>query len=157
MISSCFGLRKSRHDDEHEPLLPKYSDDTTMQRRVHQKLHSYQMMRALSKGYMPSNEQLILNLRTLLASDVLNTSDAEISDSGRLLVKFGKRWVNQFIELLLHKNGEDQIQDFIWFLTQSKITVDAKDIAKRSQKIRARADTAAGMLSSYIMIPFSSD
>jgi len=107
------------------------------------------MMRALSKGYMPSNDQLIVNLRTLLASDVLNTSDAEISDSGRLLVKFGKRWVNQFIELLLHKNSEDQIQDFIWFLTQSKITVDAKDIAKRSQKIKARADTAAGMLSSY--------
>lgn len=145
MITSCFGLRKSRHDDEHEPLLPKYNDDTTMQRRVHQKLHSYQMMRALSKGYMPSNEQLIVNLRTLLASDVLNTSDAEISESGRLLVKFGKQWVNQFIELLLHKNSEDQIQDFIWFLTKSKITVDAKDIAKRSAKIRARADTAAGM------------
>ena len=122
-----------------------------MQRRVHQKLHSYQMLRALSKGYMPSNDQLIVNLRTLLASDVLNTNDAELSESGRLLVKYGKQWVNQFIELLSNKNSEDQIQDFIWFLTKSKITVDARDIAKRTNKIKARADTAAG-LSLYFLL-----
>jgi hypothetical protein len=144
-ISSCLGFRKSR-DAEREPLLPQYNDDTTMQRRVHQKLHSYQMLRAISKGYMPSNEQLIINLRTLLASDVLNANSAELSESGRQLVKFSKQWVTHFIELLQNKNSEDQIQDFMWFLTQSKISVDAKDIARRTSKIKARADTSAGMM-----------
>jgi len=104
------------------------------------------MLRALSKGYMPSNEQLIINLRTLLASDVLNVNNGELSDSGRQLVKFAKQWMTQFIELLLHKNSEDQIQDFVWFLTKSKVSIDAQNIAQKTASIRAKADTAAGML-----------
>jgi len=144
-ISSCLGFRKDRHP-EREPLLPQYNDATVLQRRLHQKLHSYQMLRALSKGYMPSNEQLIINLRTLLASDVLNANSGELSDSGRQLVKFAKQWMTQFIELLLHKNSEDQIQDFVWFLTKSRVSIDARDIAQKTANIRAKADTAAGML-----------
>lgn len=142
-ISSCLGFRKSRAE-EREPLLPKYNDDTTMQRRLHQKLHSYQMIRALSKGFMPSNEQLIVNLRTLMGSDLLNPSNIELSESGRLLVKFARQWLKQFIELLQNKNSQDQIQDFIWFLTKSRISIDAQDILQRTSKVKARADTVAG-------------
>ena len=82
-MSSCFGFRKSRRDDEHQPLLPQYRDDTVMQRELHQKLHSYQMIRALGKGYMPSNEQLTINLRSLLAADILNPDNSDLSEIGR--------------------------------------------------------------------------
>ena len=51
-----------RLPDEEEPLLSHYDDDTVLQRQLHQKLHTYQMLRALSKGYMPSNDQAITNL-----------------------------------------------------------------------------------------------
>ncbi|KAF2233000.1 hypothetical protein EV356DRAFT_568294 [Viridothelium virens] len=141
-MSSCCGLRK-RGQDDREPLLPQYRDETEMQRQLHQKLHSYQMFRALADGYMPSNEQVIINLRTLLASDLLNPSDPELSDSGRLLTKYTKEWLKHFVELLFHKNNGDQIQDFIWYLTKSRISVDVEDLGRRASKAKSKANTAA--------------
>ena len=115
-MSSCLGSRKkSRRDGDHQPLLPRYEDDTSLQRAAHQKMHTYQMLRALSKGFMPSTEQTIVNLRTLLASDILNPETPGLSDSGRKLMKYSKQWLTQFIEMLRSKNDGDQIQDFIWF------------------------------------------
>lgn len=142
-IRACLGLKRKRGDSDTEPLLPQYEDDTVMQRELHQKLHSYQQFRALAKGFMPSNEQVIVNLRTLLASDVMNADNPDLSDSGRRLVKYSRTWVQQFIELLRNKNDVDQIQDLIWFLSQSKISIDTDDIARRAQKSKAKADTMA--------------
>ncbi|KAK4230274.1 hypothetical protein QBC38DRAFT_50465 [Podospora fimiseda] len=144
MFSSCFGSRRSE-DREREPLLPHYNDETSLQRQLHQKLHTYQMFRALSKGYMPSNEQTIVNLRTLLSSPILNpdTNITELSDSGQALVYYTKQFITQLIELLQHKNGNDQIQDFIWYLTKSRVSVDMEDIVERATRAKAKADTAA--------------
>ena len=136
-MSSCFGLFSKNKEEDTEALLPKYDDDTSLQRQVHQKMHSYQMFRALLKGYMPSTEQLIINLRTLLASDVLNPDNPDLSDSGRLLVKYSKQWLAQFIETVRHKNDDDRIQDFIWFLLKSRIAVDTDDIVRAASKVRA--------------------
>lgn len=102
------------------------------------------MVRALGKGYMPSNEQLIINLRTLLAADILNPDNPELSDSGRLLVKFTKQWLHQFIELLQNKNSADQIQDFLWYLSKARVEVDVADIARSATRSKAKADTFAG-------------
>ncbi|KAF2030832.1 hypothetical protein EK21DRAFT_111499 [Setomelanomma holmii] len=145
-MSSCLGFGRKR-DDEHQPLLPQYRDDTVLQREVHQKLHSYQMIKALTLGFMPSNEQVNTNLRSLLAADILNPDNPDLSDSGRLLVKFTKQWLHQFIDLLQHKNGQDQIQDFIWYLTKARISVDVQDIARRTTKSRAKADATAAYAS----------
>lgn len=102
------------------------------------------MVRALTQGYMPSNEQLIVNLRTLLASNVLNPDTSDLSDSGRLLAKYAKRWLEHFLELLQHKNSQDEIQDFIWFLSKSNISVDTGDIQRKAKEAKSKADTAAG-------------
>lgn len=142
-MSSCFGFRKSP-DDDHRPLLPQYRDDTVLQRELHQKLHTYQMIRALTKGYMPSNEQVIVNLRSLLSAEVLNPDNPDLSDSGRLLVKYTKRWLHEFIEALGNKNSDDQIQDFIWYLSKARLSVDVDDIARRASKSKAKADVTAG-------------
>ncbi|RYC53616.1 hypothetical protein CHU98_g12593, partial [Xylaria longipes] len=143
MFSSCFGLRKGGSDPEQEPLLPQYEQDTHLQRELARKLHSYQMCRALSKGYMPSNEQLIVLLRTLLASDVLNPDNPDLSTSGRRLARLAKQWLQQFIVLLNNKNSNDQLQDLIWFLTKSRISVDIDDLSARAKSVKAKADTAA--------------
>jgi hypothetical protein len=141
-LSSCFGSRKS--DADRQPLLPQYeSDETQLQHELHKKLHSYQQVRALTKGYMPSNEQIILNIRTILAADILNPENTDLSDSGRVLVKYTKRWLQQFMDLMEHKNGEDQIQDLLWYLSKSRIDVDVEDIARRAKNSKAKADTAA--------------
>lgn len=145
-MSSCFGKRKKTgRSGDRQPLLPQYEDDTSLQRQAHQKLHSYQMVRALSKGYMPSTEQTIVNLRTLLASNVLNPDPTGLSESGRKLMKFTKEWLKQFIELLRNKNDKDQIQDFIWFLLQARVSIDAMDILQTATTTRAQADASAGM------------
>ncbi|KAL8688798.1 MAG: hypothetical protein Q9218_005376 [Villophora microphyllina] len=142
-MSSCFGLRKSTREEDTEALLPQYQDDTSMQRSVHQKMHSYQMYRAMSKGFMPSNEQLIVNLRTLLAADVLNPDNPDLSDSGRLLTKYTKQWLADFIEMLRNKNDNDAIQDFIWFLSKSRISVDTEDVANKAATVKSKADATA--------------
>ncbi|ETN44382.1 uncharacterized protein HMPREF1541_10562 [Cyphellophora europaea CBS 101466] len=141
-LSSCCGFGRKKSEDT-EPLLPRYEDDTVRQRTLHQKLHTYQMLRALTKGYMPSNEQTISNLRTLLASDVLNANDPELSESGRLLIRNCRGWLKLFIELLRNKNNEDYIQDFIWHLTKARISLDIHDISNQASKVKARADAAA--------------
>lgn len=145
-MSSCFGWRKSKPDADQEPLLPRYEDETYRQRQVHQKLHTYQMIRALLKGFMPSTEQTIVNLRTLLASEILNANNKDLSESGRNLLRQARAWLKVFIELLRNKNGQDQIQDFIWYLTRSRISLDVNDISHQASKVKARADAAAGKL-----------
>ncbi|KAI9739073.1 MAG: hypothetical protein M1834_007286 [Cirrosporium novae-zelandiae] len=143
-MSSCFGFRNRwDDDDDDEPLLPRYDDDTVLQRKLHQKLHSYQMLRALSMGFMPSTEQIIINLRTLTGSDVLNPENTELSDSGRLLIKYSKEWLVEYIELLRHKNEHDQIQDAIWFLSKSRISLDANELANRASKAKENAGSVA--------------
>jgi hypothetical protein len=102
------------------------------------------MLRALTLGYMPSTEQLIVNLRTLLASDALNPRHPGLSESGRLLVKYTKQLITDFIELLRHKNDRDQIQDFIWHLSKSRVAVDTEQLAQVAASARAKADTTAG-------------
>jgi hypothetical protein len=144
MLSSCFGLRK-RATEEHEPLLPRYDDDTALQRQLHQKLHTYQMIRALSRGYMPSTEQIIVNLRTLLAADLLNHDNEELSVSGRAFVYYVKQLLRQYIDALQHKNDQDQIQDLVWSLSKSRLSLDVEDVVERASNARLKADTAAGM------------
>ena len=150
-MSSCCGSRKKRRGDDLEALLPQYEDDTVLQRKLHQKLHTYQMLRAISTGFMPSNEQLIINLRTLLASDFLNPDNPDLSDSGRKLLRYMKQWLKEFIELLQHKNEKDQIQDFIWFLSKARISLDTDDVSRRASKIKTKADITAGMCSQSII------
>ena len=145
-MSSCFGWRKSRRDADQEPLLPRYDDETDRQRRLHQKLHTYQMIRALSKGFMPSTEQTIANLRTLLASEILNPNNKELSESGSNLLRQARTWLKLFIELLRNKNGQDQIQDLIWHLTKSRISLDINDVSHQASRAKARADAAASKL-----------
>ncbi|KAI1504904.1 hypothetical protein F5X99DRAFT_370248 [Biscogniauxia marginata] len=144
MLSSCCGLRKKKQPDpEREPLLPQYEQDTHLQRELYRKLHSYQMLHAFTQGYMPSTEQVIVNLRTLLSSDILNPENPDLSNSGRRLARLTKQWLQQFIVLLKHKNGKDQIQDLVWFLAKSRISVDLDDLRSRAKKSKAKADTAA--------------
>ncbi|CAM1509792.1 Fc.00g001270.m01.CDS01 [Cosmosporella sp. VM-42] len=142
-LCSCFGGRSSLEEREREPLLPRYNDETTLQTRLHEKLHTYQMLRAISKGYMPTNEQVITHLRTLLSADILNPEAVDLSDSGRALVRSTKLWLQQFIQLLQHKNAEDQIQDFIWYLTKARLDVDVQDISARAARSRVKADATA--------------
>lgn len=130
--------------DETEPLLPRYEDDLPNQRQLHRKLHSFQICRAMSEGYMPSTEQTIANLRTLLASDMLNLRNHDIGTAGRQLVRNCRLWIEVFIELLREKNSDDQLQEFIWHLARSRASLDSSRVSQQAAQVKARADTKAG-------------
>lgn len=131
---SCLGFRKARRHShgEREPLLPQYGDDTARQARLHEKIHSYQMLRAMSQGYMPSNLQAIVHLRALLSADLLNPDTAGLSTAGRALVSSARLWLVQFIDLLEHKNPHDQVQDFIWHLARVRHDIDPQHVGARA-------------------------
>ena len=86
----------------------------------------------------------MINLRTLLASDVLNPAEPGLSDSGRRLMKYMKQWVQEFIDMLRNKNDRDQIQDFIWFLIHAKMDVDTGDLIRTARDTTVKADASAG-------------
>lgn len=134
-----------RHDEEHQPLLPQYDEATERQTRLHEKLHTYQMLRALSNGYMPSNEQVITHLRTLLAADVLNPQTPGLSPSGRALVRTTRIWLGELIDLFKSKNSKDQIQDFLWYLAKARLEVDTSEIHARATMAKWKADAMAAV------------
>ncbi|KAL4742320.1 hypothetical protein BDV11DRAFT_202821 [Aspergillus similis] len=128
---------------ETEPLLPRYDDETSRQRRLHQKIHTYQMLRAFSEGYMPSTEQAVANLRTLLAFDIFNPRNPDIGSVGRQLVRDCRLWIQLLIEFLQTKNGEDQLQEFIWHLSHGRATIHAGQLTQRAADTKVKADTRA--------------
>ncbi|PKK48591.1 hypothetical protein CI102_4099 [Trichoderma harzianum] len=137
----------SRQDEEHQPLLPQYNEATERQTRLHEKLHTYQMLRALSNGYMPSNEQMITHLRTLLAADVLNPQASGLSPSGRALIRTTRMWLSELIDLLKAKNANDQVQDFLWYLAKARLQVDSSDLQVRAGTAKMKADVMAAVAS----------
>lgn len=131
-------------DPERQPLLPQYNDDTSRQARLHEKLHTYQMLRAMSTGYMPSNKQVIVHLRALLSASVLDHAhDGRLSTSGRALIRTARLWLERFMDLLEHKNGKDQIQDFIWYLYKAQADVDLSNLGTSISKSKTKANASA--------------
>lgn len=141
-----FGTRR-RRDPERRPLLPQYDDETARQQRLHEKLHTYQMLRAMCRGYMPSTEQVIVHLRCLMSADVLNPDGQTLSSSGRALISSAKLWLAQLVEVLRRTNSHDQIQDFIWCLSKARLDVDTRDLGAKAAAYRARADASATLAS----------
>ena len=98
-------------------------------------------------GYMPSTDQLIVNLRTLISSDVLNSDAPGLNRSSRLLLKYLKQWLHDFIELLCNKSDQDQIQDFIWAASRAKVSLDTDDVIRAATTTNVRVDASNGQYS----------
>ncbi|KAK2811364.1 hypothetical protein FQN50_002241 [Emmonsiellopsis sp. PD_5] len=143
MWLSCFRSRKAK-TGETQPLLSHHEDDTALQSQLHEKLRSYQMIKALSSGYMPSTDQIIAHLRGLLVSDLFNPpNDFSVGNTSRQLTRDCKLCIRLLIELLREKNGGDQLQDAIWKLSNSGVSLDTAHLASRASQSKAHADTAA--------------
>lgn len=93
---------------------------------------------------MPSTDQLIVNLRTLIASDALNPDAPGLNKSSRLLLKYSKQWLHDFIEMLRNKSDQDQIQDFIWAASRAKISLDTDDVIREATTTNFRVDASVG-------------
>lgn len=134
---------------ESDPLLPRYEDQgerPPLGQRLQPKLRTYEALRALSQGYMPSNDQIIFNLRRLLALDLLNVRHPDIGTAGRQIIRDLRRCIKVLIDFLHEKNADDRLQEFLWRLARSRAAVDTERVSWRASNARARADTGAGIL-----------
>ncbi|CAK7264962.1 hypothetical protein SEPCBS119000_001260 [Sporothrix epigloea] len=154
----CGGSRDDYDDNdglnegERRPLLAGGDEETEHQLRLHQKLHKYQMVRAMGAGYLPSTAQTVANLRHVVPeSDSRShhsaSSASELSPSGRALSQLSTRFIEQLITLLERKNGGDQIQDFVYCVQRARLDVDINvdlDIDQLQSRAAYRAGQAAG-------------
>lgn len=134
---------------ETDPLLPRYEDQSTYERRVRQKLRTYEKLYALADGFMPSTDQTVAHLRAVLASDVLSPRNKDIGAVGRQIVLDCRHWLQALIDLLLEKNGEDQLQQFLWYLARSRASLEPSKTklarqASQASSVKPHTDAKAG-------------
>ncbi|WEW57879.1 hypothetical protein PRK78_003346 [Emydomyces testavorans] len=139
---SCCRTRKPP-EGETQPLLPQHEANTHLQRELQDKLHGYEIVRAVYSGFMPSSAQIVSHLRAVLVSDFLNPDNPTLSHAGRQLARDCRAWIRVFIDVLRDKNGDDQLQEVIWNFSRSKASIDTSDLAGRVSLAKTRADTAA--------------
>ncbi|CAK7227166.1 hypothetical protein SBRCBS47491_006477 [Sporothrix bragantina] len=155
----CGGSRSDYDDNdglnegERRPLLANGDEETEHQRTLHQKLHTYQMVRAMGSGYLPSTAQAVANLRRVVPEQgeqrqhQSSPSMSELSPSGRALSQLSSRFVDQLITLLEHKNGGDQIQDFVYCVQRARLDVNVDvnlDVDQIQDQMAYRAGQAMG-------------
>lgn len=143
MLSCC----RPRKDatGEREPLLPDSETETELQRKVREKFRQYEMIRALSAGYMPTTEQAAALLRLVVVSDMLNPDNPMLSPRGGRIAKDCRAWTRTFIALLRDKNSGDQLQEIISQFIYSNSSINTARVASVASKSKARADTIAGI------------
>jgi hypothetical protein len=134
----------SQHDAEQEPLLPQHNGDTTLQANASQKLHTYQMARALSQGFMPSNEQTVALLHR--AAETVHFIPRNTSQSGRALVRHSREIIEQLTAFLEKKNVNDRIQDTLWYLLNTKLDLDSQGLRERIDEAQPRSNLVGGAL-----------
>lgn len=131
---------------ETDPLLPRYEDESPPQHRIRQKLRTYQKLYALADGFMPSTDQVVAHLRAVLASDVLSHRNKDIGAVGRQIILDCRHWLQALIDFLREKNGDDQLQQFLWYLARSRASLDPSKtkLARQASSVKPHTDTKAG-------------
>ncbi|ESZ96076.1 hypothetical protein SBOR_3553 [Sclerotinia borealis F-4128] len=81
---------------------------------IQRKIQIYGIYKAFEAGKVPSNEQIDITLNSFLASRALASPSKKLSREGQGLVQDFRSVVEQAKNLLLTKNSDELIQDFIW-------------------------------------------
>ncbi|EWC48575.1 hypothetical protein DRE_01797 [Drechslerella stenobrocha 248] len=89
---------------------------------IEMKLRLFGIYNAFANGKAPSNQQIDVALNSALESKTLASPSKKLSDEGKLLVSDLKDVVNEAKLLLLSKNHDQAIQEFIWHAQQAAKT-----------------------------------
>src|SRR5579862_676413 len=116
---------------DRQPLLPKTQpqqpklspQEVSKKREIRAKLRTYEIILALSNGYFPTTKQFTGHLHWLLRSGILEPRNRRLSVKGRNAIRDVRAWIEAIAEEAEYKNGGDEIQQFIWELTQADIDV----------------------------------
>lgn len=113
-----------------QPLLPKTQpqpklspQEVSKRQEIRTKLRTYEIILALSNGYLPTTKQFTGCLRWLLRSGILEPRNRRLSVRGRNAIRDLRAWIEAIAEEAECKNGNDEIQQFIWESSQVDIDV----------------------------------
>ena len=123
---------------DRQPLLPETQPqpklspkEVSKRQEIRTKLRTYEIILALSNGYLPSTKQFTGYLRWLLHSGILEPRNRRLSVRGRNAIRDLRAWIEAIAEEAEYKNGNDEIQNFVWELSQVDI-----DVGKTVLKLR---------------------
>jgi hypothetical protein len=118
---------------DRQPLLPQQqpqpqqqkpsSQEVSKHREIHTKLRTYEIILALSNGYFPTTKQFTGYLHWLLTSGILEPRNRRLSVRGRNAIRDLRAWIEAVAEEAEYKNGNDEIQQFVWELSQADVNV----------------------------------
>lgn len=81
---------------------------------INKKLQLYGIYSAFANGKVPSNKQIDIAMNSALNSKALSSPSPKLSSEGRELVADLKKVIEEAKILLLSKNEDNLLQDFIW-------------------------------------------
>ncbi|KAL7271311.1 hypothetical protein RUND412_005943 [Rhizina undulata] len=85
---------------------------------VENKMHLYGIYEAFSNGKLPSNRQIDTALTSLIEHERLKHPNEKLSAEGRLILEDFREAVDEAKRLLLTKNHDQALQEFIYNTTQ---------------------------------------
>jgi len=113
---------------DRQPLLPKSQpkpspQEVSKKREIRAKLRTYEIILALSNGYFPTTKQFTGHLHWLLRSGILEPRNRRLSVRGRNAIRDLRAWIEAVAEEAEYKNGGNEVQQFVWELTQADVDV----------------------------------
>jgi hypothetical protein len=113
---------------DRQPLLPKTQpkpspQEVSKKREIRAKLRTYEIILALSNGYFPTTKQFTGHLHWLLRSGILEPRNRRLSVRGRNAIRDLRAWIEAVAEEAEYKNGGNEVQQFVWELTQADVDV----------------------------------
>ena len=112
-----------------QPSAPKLSpQEVTKRHEIRAKLRTYEIILALSNGYFPTTKQFTGHLHWLLRSGILEPRNRRLSVRGRNAIRDVRAWIEAVAEEAEYKNGNNEIQEFVWELSQADVDVGTQSL-----------------------------
>ncbi|OJJ49338.1 hypothetical protein ASPZODRAFT_61111 [Penicilliopsis zonata CBS 506.65] len=120
------------------------TDSKQKEKDINQKLQLYGIYQGFKNGKLPSNKQCDVALNSALNSRALSSPSKDLSEEGQHLVKDLRDVIEQAKKLMLSKNHDEILQDFI-YSTQSITSGDAERPNVPIEKESAQQDGTRAM------------
>lgn len=143
------GVRDSEDQAAREPLIAPENTEASRKKEefLRRKLHTYEVLIALKRGYMPDTQQIAAWARYILRSSALDARNRRLSPKGREFVRHLRAWIEALTDLLMSKNYDDKIQEFIYHTSHANLLRNVPDVGGA-----ARAGTAGSGQDARILL-----
>jgi len=116
------------------------TDPNIKAKDIDNKLRLFGIYNAFANGKLPTNKQIDIALNSAIESKALSSPSTKLSEEGRHLVKDLSTVIQEAKMLLLTKNHDQIIQEFIWHTQQATQTAGAPTPNAPISKDKAQED-----------------